>query len=174
MKKFKNYLFLSIAIVLFAAVNSYSQDTKDDEGNIVKNNSGVPVVNTNADDKPVYKQHEEKKVEEKSETFEVKTERKEDIYDTPKKKRERKEEVDDEMRKKEEEEGIIHETKTENTENAWEVKNKKKKQKKVKKYYKGERGKSESKGNKDKNNDSPYDHDQGKGNDRKINNYDHR
>ncbi len=170
-------------IVLFAAANSYSQETKDDEGNILKNNSGVPVINTNVDDKPVYKQNEEKKIESKNETFEVKTEKKEDYSDrkreekkedySDRKREEKKEDIDDEMRKKEEEEGIFHETKTENTENAWEVKNKKKKQKKVKKDYKGERGKSESRGNKDKNNDSPYDHDQGRGNDWKIN-YDYK
>lgn len=171
-------------IVLFAAVSSYSQDTKDDEGNVVKNNSGVPVVNTNADDKPVYKQDEGKKVEEKSETFEIKTEKKEDFSDrkreekkedySDRKREEKKEDKDDEMRKKEEEEGIFHETKTESTENAWEVKNKRKKQDKLNKRYNSERGKSESKGNKDKNNDSPYDHDQGRGNDWKINNYDYR
>ncbi|MCA9407009.1 MAG: hypothetical protein KC684_10750, partial [Candidatus Omnitrophica bacterium] len=146
MKQIKNYLFLSLVMVMFAGVSAYSQDIKDDEGNVIENTSGEPVIQTNGDDKPVYRQDDGKKVVDESEGLEVKTEVKE--------------EIDEELKKKEEEEGTFHETKTETPEeDPGTIKTKIKEKKDKVKEYEDEKGKSESRGNKDKNNDSPYDDD---------------
>lgn len=150
MKRIK-YLLIFMVGILFVSANVYSQDGNPvDDGPVteekIEKKSDEPV--NNRDEAPVSKQEEGESVIKEYPTERVKTK-----TEQP---------TEEEIRK---EAGYESETVTNSSESG-DAETVKKRHKEM--NHQGENGKSESKGNKDKNNDSPYDPDQGKGNDSRI------
>lgn len=151
MKRIK-YLLIFVVSILFVSTNVYSQNGNDTQP---------------ADDGPVIEEKVEKKSDDPvnySEEAPVSKEESESVIKEYPTERVTKTEpaTEEEIRR---EAGYESETVTNSSESEG-AETVKKRHKELK--HQKENGKSESRGNKDKNNDSPYDPDQGKGNDWKV------